>query len=130
MDGDTVELSGIGKARLIGIDTPEVFGGAECFGREASDYAKRQLDGERVSYTVGREERDRYGRVLVYLWLADGRSFNALLVSRGYAQPLTIPPNDDYADLFVRLARRARERGAGLWSSRSCGGDPDRPWRE
>ena len=42
---------------------------------------------------------------------ADGRSFNALLVSRGYAQPLTIPPNDDYADLFVRL-RAARASGA------------------
>ena len=120
VDGDTVELSGVGKARLIGIDTPEVYGGAECFGREASAYAKRQLDGERVSYTVGRKESDRYGRVLVYLWLADGRSFNALLVSRGYAQPLTIPPNDDYAALFVRLARRARERGVGLWAERTC----------
>ena len=120
VDGDTVELSSIGKARLIGIDTPEVHGGAECFGREASAYAERLLDGERVSYTVGREERDRYGRVLVYLWLADGRSFNALLVSRGDAQPLTIPPNDDYADLFVRLARQARERGRGLWGERTC----------
>ena len=120
VDGDTVELSGLGKARLIGIDTPEVYGGAECYGREASAYARRQLDGERVRYTVGREERDRYGRLLVYLWLADGRSFNALLVSRGFAQPLTIPPNDDYAGVFVRLSRRARERGAGLWGDASC----------
>ena len=120
VDGDTVELSGLGKARLIGIDTPEVYGGAECYGREASAYARRQLDGERVRYTVGREERDRYGRLLVYLWLADGRSFNALLVSRGFAQPLTIPPNDDYAGVFVRLSRRARERGAGLWEDASC----------
>ena len=120
VDGDTVELSGVGKARLIGIDTPEVYGGAECYGREASAYAKRQLEGETVSYTVGRDERDRYGRVLVYVWLADGRSFNALLVARGYAQPLTIQPNDDYADLFVRLSRLARERGAGLWGETSC----------
>jgi micrococcal nuclease len=120
VDGDTVELSGIGKARLIGIDTPEVYGGVECYGREASAYAKRQLDGERVRYTVGSDERDRYGRVLVYLWLADGRSFNALLVSRGFAQPLTIAPNDDYADLFVRLSRRAREGGLGLWAQESC----------
>ena len=121
VDGDTVELEGLGKARLIGVDTPEVYGGVECFGREASAFAKRQLDGERVRYTVGREERDRYGRLLVYLWLEDGRSFNALLVSRGYAQPLTIQPNSDYAEVFVRLARRARERALGLWAPGACG---------
>jgi micrococcal nuclease len=120
VDGDTVELSGVGKSRLIGVDTPEVYGGVECFGREASAYAKRTLDGRRVRYTVGREERDRYRRLLVYVWLEDGRSFNALLVSRGYAQPLTIAPNDDYADIFVRLSRQARERAVGLWSSATC----------
>jgi micrococcal nuclease len=120
VDGDTVELSGIGKARLIGIDTPEVYGGVECYGREASAYAKRQLDGKRVRYTVGREERDRYGRLLVYLWLEDGRSFNAMLVSRGFATPLTIQPNSEYADRFVRLSRRARESSAGLWAPGVC----------
>lgn len=122
VDGDTVVLAGLGKARLIGIDTPEVYGGVECFGPEASAYAKRELDGARVRYTVGREERDRYGRLLVYLWLGDGRSFNALLVSRGYAQPLTIAPNDDYAPTFLRLSRTARERRAGLWSADTCAG--------
>jgi micrococcal nuclease len=124
VDGDTVELAGEGKVRLIGVDTPEVYGGVECFGREASAYAKRQLQGVRVRFVVGREERDRYGRLLAYLWLADGRSFNALIVSRGYAQPLTIPPNDDYADVFVRLARRARESGRGRWSDAACGSRP------
>jgi micrococcal nuclease len=121
VDGDTVELAGLGKARIIGVDTPEVYGGAECFGREASAFAKRQLDGVLVSYTVGREERDRYGRLLVYLWLPDGRSFNALLADRGYATPLTIPPNDDFAERFVALGRRAREAGRGLWAKGACG---------
>lgn len=121
VDGDTVELGGgLGKSRLIGVDTPEVYGGVECYGPEASAYAKRQLDNRRVRYAVGREERDRYGRLLVYLWLEDGRSFNAMLVSRGYARPLTIRPNSDYADLFAALSRRARERAVGLWSA--CGG--------
>lgn len=121
VDGDTVVLSGVGKSRLIGVDTPEVYGGAECYGREASAYARRQLDGRRVRFTIGRGERDRYGRVLVYLWLEDGRSFNALLVSRGYAQPLTVPPDEDYASTFVRLSRRARARGVGLWAPGECG---------
>jgi micrococcal nuclease len=120
VDGDTVELAGVGKARLIGVDTPEVYGGAECFGRQASAYAKRLLDGRRVRYEVGPGERDRYGRLLVLLWLEDGRSFNALLVSRGYAQPLTVPPDDEHAARFVALARRARERGVGLWAPGAC----------
>jgi micrococcal nuclease len=115
VDGDTVVLAGPGKVRLIGVDTPEVYGGRECFGAEASDYAKGMLDGRRVSYTVGREARDRYGRLLAYVWLEDGRSFNALLVAGGYARTLTIRPNDIYERDFARLARSARERGRGLW---------------
>jgi len=123
VDGDTVELGGgLGKSRLIGVDTPEVYGGVECYGPEASAYAKRQLDKRRVRYAIGREARDRYGRLLVYLWLEDGRSFNAMLVSRGFGRPLTIPPNSDYARLFVALSRRARERAVGLWSA--CRGAP------
>ena len=119
VDGDTVVLAGRGKVRLIGVDTPEVYGGRECFGPEASDYAKRMLDGRRVSYTVGREARDHYGRLLAYVWLEDGRSFNALLVAGGYARKLTIRPNDIYERDFARLARSARDRGYGLWGP--CG---------
>jgi micrococcal nuclease len=121
-DGDTLWLSGIGKVRLIGVDTPEVFGGTECFGREASAFVERLLPlGSEVRYRLGVEERDRYGRALAYLWLRDGRFLNRLLVARGYAQPLTIPPNVEYAELFVRAARRAREAGRGLWASTGCG---------
>jgi micrococcal nuclease len=121
VDGDTLWLTGIGKVRLIGVDTPEVFGQAECFGREASEYAKRLLPaGSRVRYELGVEERDRYGRALAYLWLADGRFVNRMLVARGYATPLTIPPNVEFAELFVRAARRARRAGRGLWASGAC----------
>ena len=128
VDGDTVELQSAGKSRLIGVDTPEVFGGQECFGREASAFAKRVLrPGLRVRVERDVEERDRYGRTLIYLRLPDGRSFNEVLVAEGYAVPLTIPPNVRHADRFKKLARRARESAAGLWSSRSCDGDADRP---
>src|SRR5438128_1640217 len=68
VDGDTLVLSGVGKVRLIGIDTPEVYGQVECFGREASRFAKRELPpGREVTYRLGTEPRDRYGRALAYV---------------------------------------------------------------
>ena len=121
VDGDTVVLARLGKSRLIGVDTPEVYGGQECFGREASEFAKRLLrPGLRVAVERDVEERDRYGRALIYLRLPDGRRFNELLVAEGFAVPLTIPPNVRHAERFQMLARQARERGAGLWSQ-ACG---------
>ena len=122
-DGDTLRLSGIGRVRLIGVDTPEVYGGVECYGREASAFTKHVLPpGTQVAYRLGPEPRDRYGRALAYLWLRDGRFFNEMLVDRGYAQVLTIPPNVDQADRFRAAQRRARDAGRGLWSPRTCNG--------
>jgi micrococcal nuclease len=64
------------------------------------------------------ERRDRYGRLLAYVYRArDGLFVNAQLVRRGYARTLTIPPNVAHADEFRRLAASARRHGAGLWSS-------------
>jgi endonuclease YncB( thermonuclease family) len=120
-DGDTLWLSGIGKVRLIGVDTPEVYGRVECYGHAASRFAERLLPpGTPVHYRLGTDPRDRYGRALAYVWLPDGRMFNMLLAERGYATPMTIPPNVDYADRFVAAARRAREAARGLWSA--CAG--------
>jgi endonuclease YncB( thermonuclease family) len=122
-DGDTIELSGVGKVRLIGIDTPEVFGHTECFGRAASAFTKSVLiTGRHVLYRLGLETHDRYGRALAYVWLDDGRMFNGMLAERGYATPLTIPPDDDYARLFLAAARRARLAARGLWSPSTCNG--------
>ena len=109
-DGDTIRLGNLGSVRLIGIDTPEVYGGVECFGQEASRFARRLLPlGTRVRYRVGVEERDGYGRLLAY----------RVMVEEGYAQPLTIPPNVQFADVFRAAARAARRARLGLW--RSCG---------
>jgi micrococcal nuclease len=120
-DGDTIHLEGLGSVRLIGIDTPEVYGGVECFGREASAFTKRLLPlGTNVRYRVGVEQRDRYGRLLAYVWLPDGPMLNSVLVRAGYAQPLTIPPNVEFASVFRRAAVAARRAGRGLW--RACGG--------
>jgi micrococcal nuclease len=122
VDGDTVRLVGLGSVRLIGIDTPEVYGGrVECFGPEASAFAKSILRrGTRVRYRVGAEPRDRYGRLLAYVWLRDGRLFNAMLAERGYATTLTIPPNDDLAPRFRAAEGRARERHLGMWRRPGC----------
>jgi micrococcal nuclease len=78
-----------------------VYGRPGCFGREASAFTKQLLQpGDRVRYRLGREPRDRYQRPLIYLWLDDGRFVNELLLNGGYAVPLTIAPNDDYAARF------------------------------
>lgn len=142
-DGDTIVLAGIDdgtvhratggrRARLIGVDTPEVFGGAECYGAEASAFTKRELTGRQVLVDFDVERTDRFGRALVYVWQAeDGLAFfNGRLASEGYALQLTIPPNVRYAELFTRLVREAREADRGLWSgcpARGPGGTGDAP---
>jgi micrococcal nuclease len=116
VDGDTVTLAPGGRARLIGVDTPEVFGRSECFGREASAFAKRRLAGRRVTVEVGTEPRDRYGRLLVYLY-AGGRLFNDELVREGYATVLTIAPNVERARELRAASHVAREQQRGLWGA-------------
>jgi endonuclease YncB( thermonuclease family) len=111
-------LTGLGKTRLIGVDTPEVYGGEECFGPEASSFVKRELpSGRRVRVTVGLEPRDRYGRTLAYLFTDGETSFNVTLAERGLARPLTIRPNDDLAPQIEEAASRARAARRGLWAS-------------
>jgi micrococcal nuclease len=120
-DGDTLWLSGIGKVRLIGVDTPEVYGDDECYGRQASAFVERTVPlGSTVRYRLGTEERDRYGRALAYVYLDGGRFLNLLLVRRGFAQVLTVPPNVEFAERFARAARRARAAGVGLWGRPGC----------
>ncbi len=121
VDGDTLVLDGVGRSRLIGIDTPETHGERECFGPAATAYVERLLRrGARVEYRLGIEPRDRYGRALVWLWLPDGRLLNDLLASEGYAVPLAIPPNVERAGRIARLAGTARRERRGLWDPRRC----------
>lgn len=140
VDGDTIEARIDGEAervRLIGVDTPEtVRPGApvECYGPRASRFAKRLLEGRRVRLVFGAERRDRYGRLLAYAYLRRGagappgagapegarsRFVNAILVRRGLARTLTIPPNDRFAPFLRRLELDAARAGRGLWGA--CG---------
>ena len=121
VDGDTVRLVGLGSVRLIGVNTPEVYGHVQCFGPEASAFAKSVLHpGTRVRYQVGREAHDRYGRLLAYVWLEDRRLFNAMLVEGGYAVPLTIAPNDQLAPRFRSEEAQARRATVGMWRRPGC----------
>jgi micrococcal nuclease len=121
-DGDTFVATVKGRReriRVIGVDTPETVAPnrpVEPYGKEASNFAKHYLDGETVRLAGDAEPRDRYGRMLAYVWLDDGTFWNALLVAEGYAQQLTIPPNVTYERLFRRLAAEARREDRGLWS--------------
>jgi endonuclease YncB( thermonuclease family) len=121
-DGDTFVAVVKGRrerVRVIGVDTPESVDPSrpdEPYGEEASEFAKHHLDGETVRLAGDAEPRDRYGRLLAYVWLRDGTFWNALLVAEGYAQQLTIPPNVTYAALFRRLVAEARRNDRGLWA--------------
>jgi micrococcal nuclease len=122
VDGDTIRVR-IGGAeepvRYIGIDTPEsVQRGTpvECFAKRASAFNARLVEGERVRLVGDVDARDRYGRLLAYVYRArDGLFVNAELVRRGYATVATFPPNVRHTALFRRLADRARMSDRGLW---------------
>jgi micrococcal nuclease len=113
------------RVRIIGVDTPESVDPNrpdEPFGEEASNFAKHYLNGATVRLAGDVEPRDRYGRMLAYVWLRDGTFWNALLAAEGYAQQLTIPPNVTYAGLFRRLVAEARRGRRGLWATPAGGG--------
>lgn len=122
VDGDTIEARIDGQeedVRYIGVDTPETVkpdAPVQCFGQRASAFNHRLVEGRRVRLVFGVERRDVYGRLLAYVYL--GRRFvNAILVRRGLARSLTIPPNDRFAPLMRRLELRAARAGRGLWGA-------------
>ncbi len=118
VDGDTFVISSGEKVRLIGVDTPECkhpHKGVEYFGPEASDFTKKQLVGRKVKLEFDVQRKDRYGRLLAYVYLEDGTFLNDLLVREGYAQVATYPPNVKYQEKFIASQRYAREKQKGLW---------------
>ena len=120
VDGDTIHVrigARVEKVRYIGVNTPEVHHprkGEEPGGREAAEVNRRLVEGKSVRLELDVQERDRYGRLLAYVWVGDVM-VNAELVRLGYAQVMTIPPNVRYQEIFVKLQREAREAGRGLW---------------
>lgn len=130
IDGDTLELQlgdKIEKVRLIGVNTPETVDPrrkVECFGREASDYAKKILTGQKVSleFDPSQDQRDKYSRLLAYLYLEDGSLFNLDLIKAGYAYEYTYKKPYLYQSQFQSAEDQAQSKQLGLWSVQTCGG--------
>ena len=121
-DGDTIHVNFLGvdeRVRLIGIDTPEVpwYGGkGDCFGVEAGLYARSRLTKKSVRLSFDQARRDRYGRLLAYVYLG-GELFNLTLVRLGYARSDPVPPDTAMAPEFAAAEREARAAGLGRWSA-------------
>jgi endonuclease YncB( thermonuclease family) len=120
IDGDTVVLDGNERVRLIGVDTPETVHprkAPERYGKEASDFTRRLVEGKRVlvEYEPSSGRTDRYGRTLGYIYLPDGSLLNVLIIERGFGHAYTRFPFSKM-DQFRAAERRARELRAGLWS--------------
>lgn len=130
-DGDTIKVNLGGKTetiRLIGVDTPETVHPSEPvqpYGPEASTFTKEQLNGKTIYLEFDAQINDQYGRMLAYVWLdkptddtpdtVKKSMFNAILLSGGYAQIATYPPNVKYVDTFTEIQTEARTAETGLW---------------
>ena len=119
VDGDTIIVRGVGRVRLIGVDTPETVHPrrpVECFGKEASAFTKRLLEGRRARLEYDQERTDRYGRTLAYVYLPNGTFANAEIVRQGYGHAYTRFPFR-YLEEFRRHEREARQGERGLWGA-------------
>jgi micrococcal nuclease len=127
VDGDTIVVEFHGrqsKVRYIGMNTPETVDPAspvQWMGPEASAANASLVAGKQVVLEKDVSETDKYGRLLRYVWLTDGRTWTLVdleLVERGFASVATFPPDVRYVDLFRAAERRARAAGIGLWRPR------------
>lgn len=126
VDGDTMKVSfnESGKVkeetiRLLLVDTPESVDPekpVQPFALEASKFAKDTLNEKEVRLELDVSERDKYGRLLCYLYIGD-KMFNEMLLENGYARVAYIyPPNVKYVDQFRDIQKAAQLKGVNIWS--------------
>lgn len=128
IDGDTIQVVIDNKKetiRLIGIDSPETVDPrkpVQCFGKEASAKAKSILSGKsvRLESDPTQGERDKYQRLLRYVFLEDGTNFNKLMISEGYAHEYTYNIPYKYQSEFKQAQKEAEENKRGLWADNAC----------
>ncbi len=117
VDGDTIDLESGERVRYLMIDAPESTVETECWGPEAKQANADLVEGQRVSLSYDVECEDDYGRLLAYVELS-GKQINQVMVERGHACVLHIPPNgDDVVDEYEDLEYAAQMLGKGLWAS-------------
>ena len=125
VDGDTIDIAIGGnteRVRLIGINTPETkhpTKGVECFGPEANAYTEQLLPtGTKLRVERDIEARDKYGRLLLYVYIENSNVFvNLDLVLQGYARPMVFEPNTAHKADFAQAATQAELRNVGLWQA-------------
>mgnify|MGYP000913844550 CR=1 FL=1 len=142
IDGDTIvvirhpRLNMLETVRLIGLDTPETVHptkAVEYFGKEASNFAKTLLDGKKVILSYDWDSRDKYNRVLAYVWLPatyEGETYNILFnlasISSGYGFVYTsFAFKNYYMEIFIEAERYARLNSVGLWADKAFGEEPE-----
>jgi|DewCreStandDraft_4_1066084.scaffolds.fasta_scaffold00167_6 micrococcal nuclease len=116
-DGDTIILADGKKIRLIGIDAPEInfqIEESECFATQAANLLKELIEGQIVSLEKDKENMDRYGRYLRYVY-SDNVFINEFILRQGYAKAILIHPNAKYWKEFEAAEKEAKEAKRGLW---------------
>lgn len=124
IDGDTIDVSLNGRrqrVRYVGVDTPER---EQPFYAEATAANRRLVEGQTVYLLRDVSETDQFGRLLRFVYLADGRFVNAELIGGGYARLITIPPDVAMQAVFQELERQARAERRGLWGASELLGAP------
>ena len=119
IDGDTLKISHEGSnvnVRLIGINAPE---NNTTIGKEATNYTKTLVrPGDRIRIEFDIQQRDKYGRLLGYVYLPGGKMLNEEIVKSGFANSMTIPPNVKHSNLFFKSYKEAKRNNKGLWGKR------------
>jgi micrococcal nuclease len=134
IDGDTIRVRLGGReetVRYIGIDTPETrhpTRGIEPFGEEASAYNRELVEGKQVCLEKDISERDRFDRLLRYIWLEDGTLVDEALLLAGLARVVTYPPDVKYVESrFLPAQAKAREEKRGIWGDEPYQAAPGSP---